>query len=182
MRVTKFFFHSSIGNRQFAVVNPRTDRIWDVPNKLMYNYISTDEVEMYCHRSRNRYFMVTKLRNYSATAEATMTKFKLSSKAISLGANPKKELSRYTGYWDIRPERQAPKGLNSYFFHFISFRFLFLFLFFLKIMCFVHHITGRRYRAIKLIFCIRIEERRAFQETLNEYIQSRGFGNRGYKP
>ena len=53
-------------------------------------YISTDEVEMYCHRSRNRYFMVTKLRNYSATAEASMTKFKLSSKAISLGANPKK--------------------------------------------------------------------------------------------
>ena len=53
-------------------------------------YISTDEVEMYCHRSRNPYFMVTKLRNYSATAEATMTKFKLSSEAISLGGNPKK--------------------------------------------------------------------------------------------
>ena len=52
------------------------------------NYISTDE--MYCHRSRNQYFMVTKLRNYSTTAEATMTKFKLSSKAIYLGGNPKK--------------------------------------------------------------------------------------------
>ena len=34
--------------------------------------------------------MVTKLRNYSTTAEATMTKFKLSSKAIYLGGNPKK--------------------------------------------------------------------------------------------
>ena len=53
-------------------------------------YISTDEVEMYCHRSRNQYFMVTKLRNYSTTAEATMTKFKLSSGAIYLGGNPKK--------------------------------------------------------------------------------------------
>ena len=53
-------------------------------------YISTDEVEMYCHRSRDRYFMVTKLRNYSTTTETTMTKFTLSSKAISLGANPKK--------------------------------------------------------------------------------------------
>ena len=30
------------------------------------------------------------LRNYSTTAESTMTKFKLSCKAISLGANPKK--------------------------------------------------------------------------------------------
>ena len=54
-------------------------------------YISTDEVvERYCYRSRNQYFMVTKLRNYSTTAEATMTKFKLSSKAIYLGGNPKK--------------------------------------------------------------------------------------------
>ena len=34
--------------------------------------------------------MVTKLRNYSTTAEATMTKFKLSSKAIYLGGNPTK--------------------------------------------------------------------------------------------
>ena len=55
------------------------------------NYISTDEVvERYCYRSRNQYFMVTKLRNYSTTAEATITKFKLSSKAIYLGGNPKK--------------------------------------------------------------------------------------------
>ena len=54
-------------------------------------YISTDEVvERYCYRSRNQYFMVTKLRNYSTTAEATMAKFKLSSKAIYLGGNPKK--------------------------------------------------------------------------------------------
>ena len=35
--------------------------------------------------------MVTKLRNYSTTAKATMTKFKLSSKAIYLGGNPKKK-------------------------------------------------------------------------------------------
>ena len=62
-------------------------------------YISTDEVvERYCYRSRDQYFMVTKLRNYSTTAEATMTKFKLSSEAIYLGGNPKKELSSCTGY------------------------------------------------------------------------------------
>ena len=54
-------------------------------------YISTDEVvERYCYCSRNQYFMVTKLRNYSTTAEATMTKFELSSKAIYLGGNPTK--------------------------------------------------------------------------------------------
>ena len=35
----------------------------------------------------------------------------------------KNELSSCTGYWDIWPEPQAPKGLNSYFFHFISFCF-----------------------------------------------------------
>ena len=65
----------------------------------VYYYISTDEVvERYCYRSRNQYFMVTKLRNYSTTAEATMTKFKLSSKAIYLGGNPKNELSICTGY------------------------------------------------------------------------------------
>ena len=58
--------------------------------KIQTCYISTDEVERYCYRSRNQYFMVTKLRNYSTTAEATMTKFKLSSKAIYLGGNPKK--------------------------------------------------------------------------------------------
>ena len=86
--------------------------------KIQSCYISTDEVEMYCHRSRNQYFMVKKLRNYSTTAEATMTKFKLSCEAISLGGNPNNELSSYTGYWDIWPERQASKGLNSYFFHF----------------------------------------------------------------
>ena len=57
---------------------------------MNYYYISTDEVEMYCHRSRNQYFMVTKLRNYSTTAKATMTKFELSSKAIYLEGNPKK--------------------------------------------------------------------------------------------
>ena len=34
--------------------------------------------------------MVTKLRNYSTTAKATMTKFELSSEAIYLGGNPKK--------------------------------------------------------------------------------------------
>ena len=57
----------------------------------LFCYISTDEVvERYCYRSRNQYFMVTKLRNYSTTAEATMTKIKLSSKAIYLGGNPKK--------------------------------------------------------------------------------------------
>ena len=54
------------------------------------DHISTDEVEMYCHRSRDRYLMVTKLRNYSTTTKTTMTKFTLSRKAISLGANPKK--------------------------------------------------------------------------------------------
>ena len=45
---------------------------------------------MYCHRSRDRYFMVTKPRNYSTTTETTMTKYTLSHKVISLGANPKK--------------------------------------------------------------------------------------------
>ena len=60
-------------------------------NSYFFHYISTDEVvERYCYRSRNQYFMVTKLRNYSTTAEATITKFKLSSKAIYLGGNPKK--------------------------------------------------------------------------------------------
>ena len=54
------------------------------------NYIATDEVEMYCHRSRDRYFMVMKPRNYSTTTEITMTKYTLSRKAISLGANPEK--------------------------------------------------------------------------------------------
>ena len=49
----------------------------------------------------------------------------------------KNELSSYTGYWNIRPERQALMELNSYFFHFVlfhfvSFRFT-LFLFFLNI-------------------------------------------------
>ena len=58
-------------------------------NSYFFHYISTDEVEKYCYRSRNPYFMVTKLRNYSTTAEATMTKFKLSSKAIYPGGNPK---------------------------------------------------------------------------------------------
>ena len=53
-------------------------------------YISTDEVEMYCHRSRDRYFIVTKPRNYSTTTETTMTKYTLSRKATSLGSNPKK--------------------------------------------------------------------------------------------
>ena len=37
-------------------------------------YISTDEVEMYSYHSRNGYFMVTKLRNYSITTEATIDK------------------------------------------------------------------------------------------------------------
>ena len=58
----------------------------------LYNniYISTDEVEMYCYRSRDRYFLVTKPRNYSTTTEITMTKYTLSRKAISLGSIPKK--------------------------------------------------------------------------------------------
>ena len=144
----------------------------------IHNYISTDEVvERYCYRSRNQYFKVTKLRNYSTTAEATMTKFKLSSKAIYLGGNPEKmnflavQLLRYST-WTASPKRAK----------FLLFSFLFLFLFFLKIMGIVHHITGRWYRAIKLIFCTHIRDRRAFQGTLNGYIQSRGFGNRGYKP
>ena len=38
-------------------------------------------------------------------------------------------------------------------FHFISFFFVLP-----EIMCFVHYITGRRYRAIELIYCIHIEE------------------------
>ena len=80
---------------------------------------------MYCYRSRNGYFMVRKLRNCSTTTEATMTTFTCSCRAISLGANPKK-LSSFTGYWDIRPERQAPKGLNSYFFHLVLFYLFFL--------------------------------------------------------
>ena len=29
----KVFPHSNTGNRQFAVVNPKTKRIWDVPNR-----------------------------------------------------------------------------------------------------------------------------------------------------
>ena len=29
----KVFPHSSTSNRQFAVVNPRMERIWDVPNR-----------------------------------------------------------------------------------------------------------------------------------------------------
>ena len=133
---------------------------------------------MYWFYSRNGYFIVTQLRNYSTSTKVTKTIFTFSGKAISLGPNPKKnELSSFTGYWDIRPERQAPKGLNSYFFHFTLF--LFLFLFFL---CVVHHITGRKYRAIKLNFCGLIGERISFQGTLNGYIRSRGFRKRGYKP
>ena len=89
----------------------------------------------------------------------------------------KNELSSFTGYWDIRPERQAPKGLNSYFFHLVLFYF-----FFLKIGVVVHHITGRRYQAIKLIFCVHIGEWISFQGTPNGNIRSRGFGKRGYKP
>ena len=105
--------------------------------------------------------MVTKLRNYSATAEATMTKFKLSSKAISLGGNPRKInflAIQVTEIFDLNGKLQ--KGLNSYFFLSLCFCFCFFYCVFVlpEIMCFVHHITGRRYRAIKLIFCIRIEE------------------------
>ena len=58
--------------------------------KIQSCYISTDEVKMYCYRSRDRYFMVRQLRNYSTTTETTMTKFSLLRKAIPLGTNPKK--------------------------------------------------------------------------------------------
>ena len=119
-------------------------------------YISTDEVEMYWFYSRNGYFMVTQLRNYSTTTETTMTKFTLSCKPIYLGSNPKKnEFSSVTGYWDIRPERQAPKGLNSYFF---SFHFVFIFV--LPVRCPSHNWSKissnqaeflRTYRGINIV-------------------------------
>ena len=59
-------------------------------SNVPHNYISTDEVEMYCYRSRERYLMVTQLRNYSTTTEATITTFTFSYIAISLSANPEK--------------------------------------------------------------------------------------------
>ena len=77
-----------------------------LPHLIFYYYISTDVVERYCYRSRNQYFMVKKLRNYSTIA--TITKFKLSSKAIYLGGNPKKwklyRLLRYST-WTASPKR-----------------------------------------------------------------------------
>ena len=58
--------------------------------KDLYCYISTDEVEMYWFYSRNGNFLVTQLRNYSTTTEATMTTFTFSCKAISPGSYLKK--------------------------------------------------------------------------------------------
>ena len=93
-------------------------------NSYFFHYISTDEVEMYCHRSRDRYFMVTEttqlLNNYWNYDDEIYT---VMWSNLSRCQHKKNELSSFTGYWDIRPERQAPKGLNSYFFHFTFFLF-----------------------------------------------------------
>ena len=88
-KITFFGYLDDYSELIRSYILTRRNQRWLRPEDIFY--ISTDEVvERYCYRSRNQYFMVTKLRNYSTTAEATMTKFKLSSKAIYLGGNPKK--------------------------------------------------------------------------------------------
>ena len=72
-----------------GAVDVKIGIIWTISYVFSF-YISTDEVEMYWYRSRERYFVVTQLRNYSTTTKATMTTFTFSYRAISLGANPKK--------------------------------------------------------------------------------------------
>ena len=90
-RMVKIFLTSDDPWRSDS--NISRDVLFCLQNSVLFLfvfYISTDEVvESYCYRSRDQYFMVTKLRNYSTTAEATMTKFKLSSEAIYLEGKPK---------------------------------------------------------------------------------------------
>ena len=72
--------------------------------------------ELVCIRSEMRHFLGCSRLGYSTATEVTMIKFTVLRKATSLRTILINELSRYTGYWDIWPERQAPKGLNSFFF------------------------------------------------------------------